>query len=130
MKRIYHHYINWEDYRNGFYDNCSGEEKEKHLKSVIKMFNSESLTIEYMNRVITEWRYSCEHNLTNDALNKIAYIGQAACCIYSKTPSTITMEGWNLLTSEVQDRANIIAQQTLDRWIKNNKHIQLCLNID
>lgn len=130
MKRIYHHYLMWEDYRHGFYDNCSGEVKDKHIAKVLEMFNSESLTKEYMNKVITEWKYSCEHNLTNESLNRIAYIGQAACCIYAKVPCTVTMEAWSLLSIEVQNRANIIAENTFNKWVNNNKFIQLCLNIN
>ena len=83
-----------------------------------------------MDKVIIEWRYSCEHNLTNDSLNQIAYIGQAACCLYYEIPNVITMEAWNMLTGEVQERSNKIAKQAIDKWNKQNKLIQLCLNID
>lgn len=120
----------WEDYKCGFYDNCSGEVKEKHIVKVLEMFNSEDLTTQYMKKVITEWKYSCEHNLTNEALNKIAYIGQAACCIYAGIPCTVTMEAWSLLSKDVQNRSDSIAEKTLNTWISNNKFIQLCLNIN
>jgi len=103
MKQIFHHYLLWEDYKCGFYDNCSGSEKDEKIKKAIEMFNDEKLTDEYMGRVISEWKYSCEHNLTNESLNQIAYIGQAACCIYAKVPSTVTMEAWNLLSKKVQN---------------------------
>ncbi len=129
MNRIYHPYWYWEDYKAGFYENCSGEIKSQHITKVLEMFNSEKLTEENMNRVTAEWKYSCEHNLTNDSLNKIAYIGQAACCIYAKIPSTITMEAWSLLKPEIQDRANKQAEKVLNIWINENKFLQLCLNI-
>jgi hypothetical protein len=130
MERIYHPYWLWEDYKAGFYENISGEEKKQMILKVIEMFNSESLTKEFMNKVITEWKYSCEHNLTNESLNKIAYIGQGACCIYANVPNTITMEAWSLLDKEVQNRANKIAEKTIKNWINQNKHIQLCLKLD
>ncbi len=82
-----------------------------------------------MNRVLDEWKYSCEHNLSNESLNKIAYLGQAACCLYSEIPSTITMEAWSLLSEGVKDRSNSIALKIIKKWELNNKHIQLCLNI-
>ena len=91
MERIYHHYLKWEDHKAGFYDNCSGAEKDIKIQKVLEMFNSESLTKEYMNLVIEKWIYSCEHNLSNESMNKIAYLGQAACCLYANIPSTITM---------------------------------------
>lgn len=129
MKRIYHPYWRWEDYPNGFYDNCSGSVKESLIQKGIEMFNSQKLTRENMFRVVDEWKYSCEHNLTNPSMNQIAYIGQAACCIYASIPSTVTMELWSMLSKEVQQRANNDAQDALNHWISNNKNIQLCLNI-
>lgn len=130
MQRIYHHYLRWEDWRCGFYDNCSGDIKHDKINKVLEMFNDEKLTTEYMNKVIEIWKYSCEHNLTNESLNKIAYIGQAACCLYANIPNTVTMEAWSLLSKDVQDRSDKIAQTVIDKWIYNNRIIQLCLNTD
>lgn len=130
MNRIYHPYWLWEDYKAGFYENISGEQKKQMTEKVLEMFNSKELTRENMIRVITEWKYSCEHNLTNDSLNKIAYIGQGACCIYAGVPNTITMEAWSLLSKEVQQRSDVIANEILNIWINNNKYIQTCLKLD
>jgi hypothetical protein len=128
--RIYHPFWKWEDYQNGFYDNCSGELKKEYINKIIEMFNSEKLTIENMNFVVDNWKFSCEHNLTNPSINQIAYIGQSACCVYCSAPSTVTMECWSMLTKEVQDRANKNAIDALKRFNNNNKIIQLCLNLD
>lgn len=129
-KRVYHHYKLWEDYRAGFYNNCSGSEKELKIKKVLEMFQSKDLTKEYMNRVINEWNYSCEQNFTNSSINKIAYLGQAACCIYAEVPNTVTMEAWSLLDRTDQDTANKIAVETIEKWKEENKNIQLCLSLD
>lgn len=130
MKRIYHPYWLWEDYKAGFYDNVSGDQKQKLLLKVVQMFNSKTLTKENMLKVINLWVYSCEHNLTNESLNKIAYIGQGACCLYAGVPSTITMEAWSLLTDDVKERSNKIALEVINQWESNNKFIQLCLKLD
>ncbi len=129
MERIYHHYEMWEDWKYGFYDNCSGNERKEKIKEAISLFESESLTREYMFKVVDEWIYSCEHNLTNNSLNRIAYIGQAACCLFSNIPNDVTMEAWNTLSKDVQERSNNIAKKAIDKWLNNNKNIQLCLNI-
>lgn len=118
MERIYHPYDKWEDFKLGFYDNCSGEIKKSKIESVQMLFNSEKLTHEYMSKVINEWKYSCEHNLSNPSMNKIAYIGQGACCIYDSVPSTITMEAWNTLSKDIQDRSNKIAEIYLNEFLK------------
>lgn len=124
MKRIYHPYWLWEDYKAGFYDNCSGEIKKQLIQKGIDMFNSESLTIDNMLKVINEWKYSCEHNLTNESMNKIAYIGQGACCLYCKIPSRVTMEIWNKLEKEIQDRSNKIAAEILIIWKQKHEQCQ------
>jgi hypothetical protein len=128
-KRIFHPYTMWEDYKAGFYDNCSGDKKTEVLQRSIDMFNSMDLTKKNMNLVIETWKYSCEQNLTNPSMNKIAYIGQGACCIYGGVPATITMEAWSHLTDEVKDRSNELAKEVITKWNNNNKKIQLCLNI-
>lgn len=127
MKRIYHPYHLWEDHKKGFYNNCSGKEKEVKIPKVIEMFNSEKLTEEMILKVITEWKYSCEHNLSNNTMNRIAYIGQAACCEYAEIPNTVTVEAWSLLSLDVRNRSDKIALKHLNNWIK--KH-ELCQNID
>jgi hypothetical protein len=130
QSRIYHPYWLWEDYKLGFYDNISGEQKKQMISKVLEMFNSKSKTKEMMFYVVDNWKYSCEHNLTNESLNKIAYIGQAACCVYSNIPNSVTMEAWSLLSDEVKSRSNKIALSAIKRWNENNKLIQLCLNLD
>ena len=121
LKRIYHPYWLWEDYKAGFYNSCSGTEKKEKIESVLQMFNSEKLTTEFMNRVITEWKYSCEHNLTNESMNKIAYIGQGACCLFSNIPYQITMNAWNKLDLNIRIKADIIAKITIKQWERNHK---------
>ena len=130
MKRIYHPYWLWEDYKAGFYDNVSGERKKELILKVIEMFNDAKLTKENMLYVVNNWTYSCEHNLTNESLNKIAYIGQGACCVYACVPCSITMESWSLLTDEVKKRSDKIALECIEIWKNNNKNIQLCLKLD
>jgi hypothetical protein len=120
----------WEDYKFGFYENCSGNEKVEKIHKVLELFNNEELTKEYMYKVLELWPYSCEHNLTNESLNKIAYIGQAACCIYAKVPNTVTMEAWSLLEKDIQDRSDKIAKEVIEHWKYKNRFIQLCLKLD
>ena len=121
IERIYHPYNLWEDYKAGFYDNVCGKEKDLKIKKVLEMFNDAKKTEEYMRKVIELWKYSCEHNLTNSSMNKIAYLGQAACCIYAGVPCDLTMRGWKLLTQEVRDRSDKIANKIIIEWILERK---------
>jgi hypothetical protein len=121
MKRIYHPYWLWEDYKAGFYDNISGRNKVELGNYVIELFNNPELTEVYMSKVIQEWKYSCEHNLTNISLNRIAYLGQAACCIYAKVPFNITMNAWNKLDLYYRVIADKIALKIINEWEQNHK---------
>lgn len=130
MKQIYHPWHLWEDHKNGFYNNCSGEEKKKKKELVLEMFSSEEETRRCMLFVVENWKYSMEHNLTNSSVNKIAYIGQCACCYYAGISNTVTMETWGTLPEDVRERSNRIAEEILNHWRESNKYIQTCLNLD
>jgi hypothetical protein len=130
MKQIFHHYELWEDYKCGFYNNCSGEQKKELIKKVVDIFSNENLTRKYMEKVISEWKYSLEHNLTNPSINKIAYIGQSACAIAFNIPNTITMEAWRYVSIENRNKADKIALESIKKWKESNKEIQLCLNMN
>ena len=130
MKQIYHPWHLWEDHKHGFYNNCSGEEKKKNKELVRKMFLDEVETKKCMYYVVDNWKFSMEHNLTNSSVNKIAYIGQCACCYYSGIPNTVTMEVWGTLPEAVRTKADEIAKEVLEYWKESNKYIQTCLNLD
>ena len=127
MERIYHRYEKWECFKSGFFRNVSGEEKKQLSKKVIELFENSIETKEYMLRVVNEWSYSCEHNLTNISLNRVAWLGQAACCIYAKIPYSLTMENWRYVDKEKRDIACNIAEEIIKQYEFKNK--QLCLNI-
>lgn len=116
INRIYHHWEKWECYKNGFYDIIPNNNKAKYKNIVIDFFNNKDLTTEYMQKVIEQWEYSCEHFLSNKSMNRVAWIGQASLCIYKKVPNLITMHFWNYLEQDIKDRSNKIAQNTIIQW--------------
>lgn len=116
MQRIYHHYEVWECWRNGFWDSASGADKKQKIDKVVSLFSNPTETEVYMNRVIEDWKYSCEQNLSNDNMNKVAWLGQAACCILDKIPSSVTMEAWSLVPDEFKTIANSIAETIIKKW--------------
>lgn len=127
MERIYHRYELWECFKNGFFRNVSGAEKKELQKKVIELFEDSIKTEMYMNKVINEWVYSCEHNLTNISLNRVAWLGQSACCLYAKIPYSITMETWRLVEEGKRNIACEIAEKIISKYEQQN--FQLCLKI-
>lgn len=121
MNRIYHNHELWEEVKYNMYG--ASKNKEQDIQKVINFFNTESLVIEYMEKVIEEFKYSCEHNFTNPSMNKIAWLGQASVSLYSNIPEDIVRIAWSYLTLEIQERANNIAIRMIERWNKCQKYI-------
>lgn len=122
MERIYHTWDKWECYPAGFYDNkpkdktLSREDCEKIYCDFLKdtpMFEAALMS------VILYWKNSCEHYLTNESMNRIAWLGQAALC-YAKGVPSAYRGGFNLLSDEEQEQANMTALKYLNKWLKKH----------
>lgn len=122
IKQIFHPYWLWEDFQNGMYEQPSkirittGESEEQRLEKVIECLGNAEKCELYMRKVIKEWKFACENHLTNPALNKIAWLGQAACCMYAGITEAETKRAWHLLTEQQRDEANDIAEQVYYDW--------------
>lgn len=68
-------------------------------------------------RVFSEWPHSCEHFLTNESMNRIAWLGQSSACLVVGLPSRFRA-GFKLLSPEGQTRANAVAERRLGEWLK------------
>lgn len=119
-ERIFHKYDKWECYKSGFYatskPGMSCEECEEEYK---KLLTNEVEFRKALEGVISEWKYSCEHYLTNSSMNRIAYLGQAALCYARNIPSKYK-SGFNLLTDHEKEVANKIALEYLNKWLIKN----------
>lgn len=117
MKRIFHPYDKWEDFRHGFF---GGKEypKDDTLELYASLLKDLPKFEKALQTIISEWKYSCEHNLSNEAMNRVAYLGQASCALVYNVPHNVSMGGYNLLSSEEQKAADQMAQKYLDLWIK------------
>ena len=76
--------------------------------------------------VISEWKHSCEHYLTNKAMNRIAWLGQASLCYGRSIPSCFR-SGFNLLSEEQKNNANEIALEYLNKWLVANNRYEVTI---
>lgn len=118
MKRIYHMYPKWECYPAGLYENrpksnLTDEECEGVYHDLLANIPEFEAALA---RVTREWKHSCEHYLSNDGMNRIAWLGQAALCIAKGIPAGFR-GGFNLLTPAEQERANESALKYLNNWL-------------
>jgi hypothetical protein len=123
MKRKFHHYEKWEDFKNGMYENMQGRDRRIMLNRAITFMGNAELFGEFMMKVISEWPVSCEQNLTDKNTNNQPWIGQAACCMAIKCPEDVTREAWGFLSKQQQLEANEKADLAIKAWNEkqNNK---------
>lgn len=119
-QRIFHTYDKWECYKAGFYnttkDDMTTEQCEIEYQ---KLLSNEQEFAYTLNKIINEWKYSCEHYLTNKSMNRIAWLGQAALA-YAKGIPSVYRGGFNRLTEEQKHKANLIALEYLNKWLVAN----------
>ena len=92
------------------------EEEKEFLQKAIELTSDAELYSLWMMEVVVNWHYSCEHNLTCSGMNRLAWIGQAACAMAINCPEYITRIAWNELSQEQQDRANLNAFIAIELW--------------
>jgi len=118
--RVFHTYEKWECHKAGFYASKFDGMKADECKEAYRDFLSDSEKFrEALSHVIVEWKYSCEHYLTNFAMNRIAWLGQAAMCYATGIPSKYC-GGFNLLSDSQQREANSVALIALNEWLISN----------
>lgn len=126
-ERIFHTYDKWECHKAGFYaSKYEGKTQEQCEQMYADFLSNLSNFEEGLNGVIKEWKHSCEHYLTNKAMNRIAWLGQAAMCYYTGVPSKYC-SGFNLLSMDQQEKANNLALEYLNVWMQNNSRQSISL---
>jgi len=125
--RIFHTYEKWECYKYGFYATHKDGMNKKECEEAYRAFLSDIPRFsEALSHVISEWKHSCEHYLTNVAMNRIAWLGQAAICYDSGIPSCFR-GGFFLLSPQDQKLANLCALEYLNKWMVNNGRQEITL---
>jgi hypothetical protein len=115
-ERIYHHFGNLEEYHSGMWRIVRGEERKGFIFAAAALMRDAPKFKACMQRAIEEWTNSCEHNLTAENVNRIAWLGHAGCCIGANSPEEATRAGWHTLNKREQDEANRVAGEVLDAW--------------
>jgi hypothetical protein len=119
--RIFHTYEKWECYKAGFFETTKEGMKKEEAQAAYADFLRDLPRFEKaLQVVIAEWKHSCEHYLTNVAMNRIAWLGQASVCQALGIPS-VFCGGFSMLTLTEQNAANELALTYLNKWLKNNR---------
>lgn len=121
MKRLFEKYTEWEDYKNGMYEMYTSEDEDKISQAVYLLTNS-VLFLETCKYVVKDWKTTTGVHLTNNTINKKAWLGQACCSYLYQVPELLTRVAWGKLTKEQQDTANNVAETVINSYIINLEH--------
>lgn len=116
--RILHTFDKWECYRAGFYaerppGGLSQEAGEELYRQLLADGAAFSAALE---AITAQWTHSCEHYLTNERMNRIAWLGQAAAAYAIHMPSGCR-GGYHKLTDAQRAAADELALQHLNKWL-------------
>jgi len=117
--RVYHPWTSWECYAAGMYDGMSIYDADTCKKMYAEFLADTQRFEAAMIKVAECWPLSCEHFLTNDGINRIAWLGQAAMCMDTGI-SRRHRAGYMLLTDEQKRMANGAAARFLTHWLRTN----------
>lgn len=114
MRRVYHPYHTWEDFRVGMFN--PSDRAEEHRDCARALLADPAGFLAAMRAMVAEWPVAAEHNLTALDTNRRAWLGAAACCHHCGSREHTTREAWWSLTSTQQDAANAAAEDLIAEW--------------
>jgi hypothetical protein len=117
--RIYHTWDKWEAFDAGFFDNQPRNRTltANRCKAMYADFLRDIPRFEAaMEGVLTDWPNSTEHNLTNDRMNRIAWLGQAAMCYETGIPAAFC-NGYSMMSAAEQEAADAAALKYLNLFL-------------
>lgn len=116
--RILHTWEKWECYKHGFYAERppTGMTQDDGERAYRDFLSDPSQFEAALDVVTSDWKFSCEHYLSNDRMNRIAWLGQASVAQALGVPSGCR-GGYNLLTDDQKKAADLLALKFLNRWL-------------
>lgn len=120
--RVYHTWDKWEAFEAGFFDNKPRNRTltANRCKAMYADFLRDIPRFEKaMEGVLKDWPNSTEHNLTNDRMNRIAWLGQAAMCYETGVPAAFC-NGYSMMTLAEQQAADEAALRYLNLFLINS----------
>lgn len=124
IPRIFHTWDEWECYPAGFYDDKpkdSALSDDACTELYAELLRDIPAFEAAMSGVLRDWPNSCEHYLSNERMNRIAWLGQSALCYTHGIPRRFR-SGYMLLTDPEKLAANTAALKYLNVWLEGNGH--------
>lgn len=130
MDRIYHTWDEWECYPAGLYETHPPQEgmtAQECRDAYTEFLRDLDRFRAGLEGVLADWKHSTEHYLTNERMNRIAWLGQAAMCHQTRVPRAFR-SGFMALTAGEQAAANGLALEYLNRFLTGRGEPALTLD--
>lgn len=123
MKRIFHPWHKWECFHAGLFETTlpSGIDSESAKLMYRDFLANDARFSNSLEMVISSWPISCDHFLSNESINRIAWLGQASMCMNTGIPMWYR-GGFKMLSGAQQKVANAIADSYLKKWVRKKAH--------
>lgn len=115
IKPIWNNYREWEDYKNGMYQNGNNKEIIKQCYEILTDNNLK----DNMTDTTKTYEISTKVNFTNKMFNPISWLGQATCNLLIGATAQEVCSAWMSMTKEQQEKANDIAKEVIKEWRDN-----------
>lgn len=106
----------WECYAAGMFDGGPALKPDEGRALYAEFLRDIPRFRRSMGRVAAQWPRSCEHFLTKQHMNRIAWLGQAAMCIETGL-SRVYRAGFKDMSADEQRAANAAAEGFLNEWL-------------
>lgn len=118
MIHVYTPYWEWEDWINGMWRKLPEDEEKQMIENAIEFTGNHILYGAWMKVAINLWDRTMLNSMTNNSINKRAFLGHCACCLAFNCPEYVTRIAWHKLTEKQRNLADAVAQQTINTWIE------------
>lgn len=112
IKPVWKNYREWEDFKNGMYQNGNDIEM---VKQCYEILTSENLKQNMIDTTKT-YEISTKVNFTNKMFNPVSWLGQATCNLLIGATAQEVCQAWISMTKEQQTKANNIAKEVIEEW--------------
>jgi len=93
-----------------------GQRRKHYVKLAAELMKNTERFLKAMRSALIDWPNSCENSFSADAVNHLAFLGHAGCCIAVNSPEECTRVAWHTLTPSEQAEANRAARIVVGEW--------------
>lgn len=119
--QVWHPYTAWEDWQAGMWQ--TPVDVTADMERAAQILGDPAVFLDAARIMLREWPAAAEHNLTDMAQNRRAWVGQATCCHLAGVPEQATRLAWWTLTAAEQYAANQAADLALAEWLTERESV-------